>query len=469
MPAVGCGASTHREGLRDGYNSPSSIDVDSGSDLKKGFCLDGGMELENQELGLVITGNEVAVAGSADIVQRFMQELAIRPESVQKAKRATIDAVAAAAGLSALTGSSVVGTTFTMATDSAQLLEKYKKFNPDGPVAGIIRGAKGRIASTAKFEPTQMNPMAMSNVAALSAAAALKAALADLEQLVEAMDIKLDRLLSDNRAQALGDVQGVTLVLEKAYALYEETGRVSETTWAQVSGHSTSLAQSSSYALNQLDVIVDSLTTGSTAERADAIKLASRTEIQSWLVLLAACQANQDRFDALEIAHVAKAEPEEIEHHVRAIESATARRRQFTAERLQKLNDTVSTTASINDFSRVVSPLRSKSTLDAAEAIQHTVARFATIYGLEDLVYEAVERESWRKSFTDLTAQTRQLVGTAASSVPGAVGKAKPQVQKLRDIEFSRPKWIKRTKNEQQKELDAAEEQQAITPPRDTP
>ncbi|MHA7239539.1 hypothetical protein [Arthrobacter sp. TMS1-12-1] len=427
------------------------------------------MEQQSEELALVITGGEVALVGTTDIVQKFMQELAIRPELGQKARRATIDAVAAAAGLSAVHGSPVVGTTFTMASDSAGLLKKYAEFNQDGPVAGVIRGAKGRIVSTAKFEPAQMNPMVMSNVAALSAAAALKAALADLEQLVEAMDIKLDRLMSDNRAQALGDVQGVTLVLEKAYALYEETGRVSETTWAQVSGHSTSLAQSTSYALNQLDVIVESLAAGSVSERADAIKHASRTDLQSWLVLLAACQANQDRFDALEVAHVAKNEPLEVEHHVRAIETSAARRREFTAQRLQKLNDAVSSTATINDFSRVISPLRSKSTLDSAETIQATVAKFATIYGLETLVYGVVERESWRKSLTDLTAQTRQLVGTAASSVPGAVGKAKPQVQKLREIEFSRPKWARRTRDENSEGLSTLEEQRAISPLSDTP
>ncbi|RJT78018.1 hypothetical protein D6T63_13800 [Arthrobacter cheniae] len=427
------------------------------------------MDQPTQDLGLFVSGNEVAVVGETDVVQRFMNELAVRPELGQKAKRPTIEAVAAATGLSTLAGSSLGGTTFTMTADSAELLKKYSQFNPDGPVAGIIRGAKGRIASTAKFEPAQMNPMVVSNVAALSAAAALKAALADLEQLVEAMDIKLDRLLSDNRAQALGNVQGVTLVLEKAYALYQETNRISETTWAQVSTHSTVLGQSTSYALNQLDAIADSLSKGSTAERSDAITLASGTELQTWLVLLAACQANQERFDALEIAHVTKSEPEEVSAHMQAISAAAERRRTLTALRLQRLNDAVSATADIHDLARVITPLRARSTLNAAESIQSVVATFAGIYGLEGLVYGAVERESWRKSLTDLTAQTRQLVGSAASSVPGAVGKAKPQVQKLRDIELSRPKWTKRTKDKKPKELDAPEEQQAINPLRDTP
>lgn len=413
------------------------------------------MAHEDQELGLFVSGSEVSVVGSSDLVQKFVQELAVHPEAMQKAKRSTIEAIASVAGLSTLAGSTPAGATFTMTKESAELLGKWREFNPEGPVAGLIRGAKGRIASTAKFEPAQMNPMAVSNVAALSAAAALKAALADLEQLVEAMDIKLDRLLSDNRAEALGDVQGVTLVLEKAYSLYEDTGRVSDTTWTQVSHHSTALGQSSAYALNQIDAIVDSLETGSASERADAIKMASRSELQSWLVLLAACGANQDRFDALEISRVGKSEPEELESHLRAIETAAARRRNLTAQRLQKLNDAVTHSAAINDLSRVINPLRSKGTLDSAEAIQATVAAFASIYGLEKLVYGAVERETWRKSLNDLTAQTRQILGSATNSVPGAVERARPQLQRLREIEFSRPAWPKRAKTRQVKELEA--------------
>lgn len=428
------------------------------------------MNSESQEIGLVITGNEVAVVGtSTDLVQRLLQELAVRPEWVQQAKRATIDAVLGATGLRSPDQASVVGTTFTMTAESAALLQRYQQYNPDGPVAGIIRGAKGRIVSTAKFEPAQVNPMVVSNVAALSAAAALKAALADLEQLVEAMDIKLDRLLADNRAQALGDVQGVTLVLEKAYTLYEETGRVTETTWAQVCNHSTSLNQSTSHALNQLDLIADSLTAGTASEKSDAIKLASRTEINSWLVLLAACQANQDRFDALEIAHVLKTEPEEVDHHRKAIETASDRRRAYAAQRLQRLNDAVSTTANINDFSRVISPLRSKSTLDAAEEIQQSVFQFAEIYSMEGLVYGTVERETWRKSLGDLTSQTRMLASNAVNSVPGAVGKAAPQVQRLREVQRSLPKWPKRAKGEAIPVLEAAEERKEISPPPDTP
>ncbi|WP_210252836.1 hypothetical protein [Arthrobacter zhaoguopingii] len=433
-------------------------------------CLNWQMEHETQELGIFVSGKEAAIVGHSDLVQKFMQELAVNPELGATAKKATLDAVAAVSGIAAVS-SSMAGKTFTLTAESAELFDKLKKFNPDGggPLAGVVRGAKGRIAAHAQFEPTKMNPMVASNMATLSAAAALKAALADLEQLVEAMDIKLDRLLSDNRAQALGDVQGVTLVLDKAYALYEESGRISETTWTQVSGHSTALAQSSSYALNQLDVIADSLSKGTAAEKSDAIKHASGSELRSWLVLLAACHANQTRLDALEIAHVGKSEPEDVEHHVAAVERAAGRRQELAALRLQKLNDAVSATAKINDFSRVVNPLRSAATLNAVENIQQAVAQFATIYDLEGLVYGDVERETWRKSLSDLSSQTRQVLGTAASSVPGAVTKAKPQVQKLREIEFSRPKWPKRNKAGDSKELEAPEEQAAISQLPDTP
>lgn len=426
--------------------------------------------MDNQDLGIFVSGNEVAVVGNTDLVQKFMNELAVSPPTVATAKKATLDALAAVTGISAVT-SGMAGKTFTLTAESADLLDKLKHFNPDGggPMSGLIRGAKGRIVANARFEPAQMNPMAVSNVAALSAAAALKAALADLEQLVEAMDIKIDRLLSDNRAHALGDVQGMTQVMEKAYSLYEETGRISETTWAQVSFHSTSLAQSSSYALNQLDLIADSLAAGNASERADAVKHASEAELRSWLVLLAACQVNQTRMDTLEIVHATKSAPDDLQHHITAVERSAATRHQMAGLRLQKLNDAVTKVSDINDFSRVVSPLRSKSTLNAVETIHQTIGQFATIYGLEGLVYGSVERESWRKSLSDLTHQTRAAIGTAASSVPTAVGKAKPQMQKLREIEFSRPKWPRKSGAKEQAALESTDGTEEISPPPNMP
>lgn len=428
------------------------------------------MDLQNQDLGIFVSGNEAAVVGNTDLVQKFMNELAVSPSIAATAKKATLDALAAVTGISAVT-SGMAGKTFTLSAESAELLNKYRHFNTagNGPMTGLIRGAKGRIVANAKFEPAQMNPMAVSNVAALSAAAALKAALADLEQLVEAMDIKIDRLLADSRAQALGDVQGMTQVMEKAYSLYEETGRLSETMWAQVSFHSTSLAQSSSYALNQLDLIADSLTVGNATEKADAVKYASEAELRSWLVLLAACQVNQTRMDTLEIVHAAKSAPDDLQHHINAVERAAAKRHEMAGLRLQKLNDAIGEVAEINDFSRVISPLRSKSTLNAVETIHQTIGQFATIYGLDGLVYGTVERESWRKSLSDLTNQTRTAIGTAASSVPGAVGKAKPQVRKLRAIEFGRPKWPQKSGAKEQAALESADNAEEINQPLDTP
>ncbi|MDF9276235.1 hypothetical protein P4U43_00335 [Arthrobacter sp. EH-1B-1] len=417
-----------------------------------------------QNIGIFVSGNEAAVVGPSDLVQKFMDELSINPDLAGNAKKATLNAVAAAAGLSAI-GSSMAGKTFTLTADSADLVEKFRHFAPEGPLAGVIRGAQGRIVGHAKFEPAAVNPMAMSNVAMLSAAAALKAALADLEQLVEAMDIKLDRLLSDNRAKALGDVQGITQVLEKAYSLYEETGRISETTWAQVSGHATALAQASSHALNQLDVIADSLKKGSAGERADAAKHVSGSELRSWLVLLAACQANQTRLDTLEIVHAARSAPEDLEFHRAATERAAAQQHELAGLRMQRLNDAVADTASINDFSRVINPLRSRSTLNAVEIIVKIVRQFAAIYGLEDLVYGTVERESWRKSLSDLKGQTRQVLGSVAQSVPETVGKAKPQIKKLGEIDLGRPKWARRTKADEPKQLESTpDDPEAFTP-----
>lgn len=407
------------------------------------------MENRNGDIGLILSGQELAVVGADDAVRRFLGELQLNPDAGRTAKKATLDAVAAATGLSTLSAG-LAGQTYTLTADSAKALSKLQEYNVDGSgtLAGVIRGAKGQIATHARFEPTQLNPVVVSNLATLAAVAALRAAIADLEKVVEAMDVKIDRLLADNRAKAMGEVQGITHVLTKVYALYEETGLVSETAWAQVSGHSTALAQSLSYALNQLDAITESLGARSAVDRASAAQLASDTELREWLVLLAACQANHARLDALEIAHAAQASEGAFEAHVKAVRDAAAHRKEMTGLRLQKLNDAVSTAADVKDLNRVLNPLRTRSTLDAAENIQRMVQEFAKIYGLENLVYGTVERESWRKSLGDLGAMTRGVIGSSAASVPQILNQVKPPAQALRAVKFGRLKGAGKDQNE---------------------
>lgn len=377
------------------------------------------MDDETQDVGLFISGNQAVVVGDDGAIEGFLRDLSVDPHTVEKARRGAIDSVAAAAGIASVAGS--------MSGRWVQLTEEsFRQFQQLGGAsksitAGVIRRSNGQIAGHARFVPSNVNPLMMSNVATMAAVTAVRTAVADLQELVEAMDVKLDRLLSDNRAKALGDVQGVTAVLDRAYSLYESTGGVSATMWDQVAGHATSLAQSSSYALNQLDTIAESMRTGSTADRTAAMDHAASSELKSWLVILAACQANQTRLEAIEIIRLKGEDAPDVGAHWQSIQESVSRRSGLVRARVQHLADAVATTAGVSDFRRVLKPLRTRTVLNNSEQVILLLSQFAAVYGLEDVLMGEVERETWRKSFTDLVGQTTTAVTSTVGTVAGGV------------------------------------------------
>jgi hypothetical protein len=317
------------------------------------------------------------------------------------------------------------GSWVQLTPESHQRLLELAQFNlPQGDVfSGVLRGAKGQIDSFAQFTSGGMNPLMMSNLATLTATMALRSAVAQLEELAQAMDVKLDRLLDDNRARALGDVQGLTQVLLRAFELYEETGKITETAWSQVAGHATALAQASSHALAQIELLTRSLDVRSTAEKASAAEAIASKELRSWLVILAACQANQQRLETLELVHLRQRDPEAVEAHAASIQGSVARREEAAASRLQSLQDALTSAANISDFNRVRSPQKSRSLLDSAETAVRLIGLFAQIYGLEGLLEGKVERETWRKSLSDFAKTSTTAVTSVAKSVPVGIAK----------------------------------------------
>jgi hypothetical protein len=52
------------------------------------------------------------------------------------------------------------------------------------------------------------------------------------------------------------------------------------------------------------------------------------------------------------------------------------------------------------------------------------IGTFAEIYGLEGLLQEEVERETWRKSLSDFAKTTTTAVSSVAKAVPVGIAKA---------------------------------------------
>ena len=380
---------------------------------------------ETTEVGIHVSGDAAVLTGDRGLVESLMAKLDIDSTHVDRLGQGSADLLAQATGVAAV-AAAIDGSWVQLTPESTRRLAELAQFNlsQDGLFSGVFRGSMGRIDSFAQFTTGGMNPVAMANLATLTATMALRRAVAQLEELAEAMDVKLDRLLDDNRAKALGDVQGLTVVLTRAFELYEATGRISETAWSQIAGHATSLAQASSHALAQINTMTQTLNAKSLAEKASAAEAIAAKELRSWLVILAAAQANQQRLETLELVHVRQHDPDAVEAHAAAIRSAAANRSTAVTARVQELVDALTAAANVSDFNRVRSPQKSKMLLDSAERAVGLIGVFAQIYGLDGLTTGEVERESWRKSLTDFAKTTGNVVSSGARAVPVGIAKA---------------------------------------------
>lgn len=383
------------------------------------------MNTDNTEVGLCISGDSAVVTGPKDLVANVLDELGVRSSTTAKLGQSMADVAAGASGIAAMT-SAMDGRWFQMTAESHNKLTQLANYNPpqNGLLSGVLRANKGKIDSFLNFQRSSgLNPIAMSNVAALAGTLAVRSAVAQVEQLVQEMDVKLDQLLQDNRAEALGNVQGMTQILSRTYEIFEETGCVSDTAWDQIAGHATALAQSTSHCKRQIDSMTASLNSRAFADRADAARYIADGELRLWLAILAASHANQKRLEALELARLEHEDGTTLEVYLAASTKTAELEDSLVANQIGALLGALQSSADVSDFHRVRSPQKSHQLLDSVEETVARISRFEAIYGLEDLQLADTERETWRKSVADLAKTAGGSIATAAKRVPNSAGK----------------------------------------------
>lgn len=396
---------------------------------------------DSTDVEIVLSENGALVAGPDEAVAALLSRLEIPDVSTESAGQSVKNLFAD------LTGVASVASAFDpkwvhLSSESfarAQELGGLQK-NAQGLIVGVLRGEKGRLDQFLQFDAAGgINPMMMSNAATLAATMALRSAIAQLETLVESMDVKLDVLLEDNRTAAIGDVQGLTHVLTQAYGLYEKTGRISETVWSQITGHATALAQAESKARRHLDNLAVSVDKGSFAKRADAMHRMADGELQHWLIILAAVQANRQRLDVLKLAHLLEQDPDAVPSHAEDTRASGEEERRLLTLTVKGLSDAIASAADVSDANRVRNPLRSRKLIEEAEHSLRVVSAFAEVTGIE-VVAGQVQREPWRKSVVGLAKGTASEARNIASSVPKEITRRREDnlIRKVSKIEERR-------------------------------
>lgn len=378
----------------------------------------------NPDLALYVEGESALVAGSPDAIAELFRKLDVPPESTAKVGIALTDMLAAAGGLlSLLRQGAVSGNSFEMTPESyAKYLELAGSTKEAfGIVSGVLRQPDGTIDSVVKL--VQSSPVGLPagpDPVMLAAAIAIRSAMHSLEVQLEAIDAKLDTVLRDTRNEALGNIQGTTFILEKAFGYFEETGELTSTLWDQVAGQAAALAQMHSVALNHIDALADGLNSKSFGKRLEGAKNAASGELQHWLIITAVALTNMVRMDSLEIVHGATADPAGA--HARHVEQAKERRLELTRMKVQKLADAAEKASKVDTFTRVANPFELPKLYDALAEIQRLLLVFSRGYGMPTLA--ELDRKEWHTSLLDLGQAAGNAVAGAVGAAAGTVAAA---------------------------------------------
>lgn len=389
------------------------------------------------DVEIVLSENGALVAGPDEAVKTLLARLEIQHTSAepvgQSVKNMFADLTSAAALTSAFDPKWV-----RMTSESYARMQEFGGFqlSADGLISGVLRDDSGRIDSILKFDLAGgMNPAMLTQTAALAQTMALRQAIDQLQSLVETMDVKLDLLLEDNRTAAIGDVQGLTHVLSRAYSMYEKSGRISDTAWSQIAGHASALAQAEAKARGHLESVAASLGGQTFSDRADAVHRAADGEVQHWLIILAAVDVNQQRVDVLEVAHLRERDADAVVAHAEAARTSLKERRRLLTDTVQRLSDALAAAGDVSDANRVRNPLRSRKLIKEAEHALALVSAFAEVTGI-DVTAGELEREPWRKSVADLAKGTVTEVKAVAVAVPKEISRRREEslIRKVNEI-----------------------------------
>ncbi|MGN7201558.1 hypothetical protein [Arthrobacter sp. SAFR-044] len=382
------------------------------------------MDDAEPNLALYVEGESALVAGTPEAITELFRKLDVQPEATSKLGSAVADVLALAAGIAgAVPGAGISGNSFQMTPESyARYLELVGSTKEKaGIISGLLRQPDGTIDTVVELvSSTPANPAAVVNPYVLAATLAIRTAIHSLEVQLESIDAKLDTVLRDARNEALGNIQGTSHILDKAFGYFEDTGTLSDTLWDQVAGQAAVLAQMQAVALNHIDGMREGLEARGFGKRLNAAQLAASGELQHWLIITAVALTNMVRMDSLEIVRGAAEGNAGL--HAAHVERSRMRRRDATKAKLQRLAEAAAAAAKADMMARVMNPLEMPKLYDSVAEINRLLKAFSDAYDMPWNV--EFQRKEWHESVMELGQAAGTTVAGAVSAVAGGVAAA---------------------------------------------
>jgi hypothetical protein len=380
------------------------------------------MENESTELGIYVDGDAVMIVGNEGDIERLIAHLS--GGSGLKGRALANDARTAVAGLAGMASPAQAGSGrwVRLTPDAAARLQQLA--GPDWPgtgtMAGVLRASGGRIDQHTRFVPpgsAALDPAGLSIVAAMALQLSLQQSAEELGKYLETMDVQLDQLLQSERAEAMGEIRGITRIISEAFDTYQQTGRVPSASWDTVQQHPTSLASFAAQSLAQFDSMTEQVSQGPVAEKAKAAQQLAADELPFWLSILAVSLINQKRFHILELAWVHQEHPEDAEAHREVITKHNQAMAQNVARALQRLTAALEQAGRVGDLDRALQPISAADLVRAVNQAHDQIGKFVSVAQIGPLVWANAAAKDWSQSVADLAQKGGGAVGGVVKGI----------------------------------------------------
>jgi hypothetical protein len=272
------------------------------------------------EVELITDGeNLLAIGETRRDVESFLRSRGLLEKAQAFGSEHLVPALRASAELASRVSESASesGLWVKLTPESAQSIKDFGL--TDSGVHGIahaMAGARGSIKKWLQIDTSvaakASNPAALAGVAGALTQAAREREAAQLRELLERLDNKLDQVLRGQRDDILGDLAGIEREIRAAMRTREIDGIVDTLTWSKLAGASLQIRQVQSKAVLKLGGIADDLESQKSVGKLNVQLQQTKDEVSMWLSAIARCTAALDELTVLELAHYAAISPENV-------------------------------------------------------------------------------------------------------------------------------------------------------------
>jgi hypothetical protein len=307
---------------------------------------------------------------------------------------------------SALEGFSSVlessGRYLKLTKESAAKLEKYGLVPVKGAGSNIhhaMLGKSGSIKSWLQVEASPVsivtNPAALSGVAGLLAQEALLSEIRRIANLLEQLDFKIDSIRDDLRTKTISKLMRVSNAIEDAQVkMRHNGGELSSTAWSVIQSEIGVLDEVTSEATLQLSQMGEKVKDLASLKELEARVKTFEAEYTRWLWILATSLQKRNEIAVIELANVARVNPDQLQNHKVALNELVSLRR---ARAIKSAQEAVTQLRNVSGLALdrvILHAPAAKRTSSAINNVQRKVALFENAFGLkvERLSIESMSR-----------------------------------------------------------------------------